>query len=172
MLILALRAFSFTGDKMATKAENSLNDQVNEIREAFFRQSFIPPMGGMDSYYVEDIFPDYIIAEMEDKYFKIGYTKEAGKVVFASRDTWAEMEESWKPATAKSADMLVSIGDAVKVISEDEQGIRITGVLAQSRGFQISQLIPTLINLLGGKSGMCFSCCDYTPTGKVKERQE
>jgi len=120
---------------LTAKAENSLNDQVDEVREAFYRmmENAYSPMPSMvPMHYVEDIFSDYMIAEIEDKYFKIGYSKDAGgKIGFDVRQSWAEMEESWKPATAKSADMLVSIGDAVKVISEDAQGIRITGVLAR-----------------------------------------
>lgn len=114
---------------MSTKAENSLNDQVDEVRSAFYRMvnQVFNPMGIDMGCYVEDVYPDHIIAEIQEKYLSIPYSKDtSGEIIFAAQNTWQEVEESWKP-TVKN----VAFGDAVKVLSDDEQGLKITGTLVR-----------------------------------------
>jgi HK97 family phage major capsid protein len=80
----------------------SLNEQVDKIREAFYKVMTInTPMGGdmPINGYVEDVFPDYIIAEVDDKYYQINYSASVDGYTFDARDQWKEVVEAWVAKT-------------------------------------------------------------------------
>lgn len=107
--------------KMETKqAQTSLSDMVNTVHEAFY-QMMNPSMDmPMSMPCVEEVFGDYVIAEVDDKYYQITFKMDAdGKPVFAPREQWVEMEEAWQPVKGVEIndDMLINYGSPIKKLN-------------------------------------------------------
>lgn len=107
----------------------SISEQVDKVKEAFDKLlNPQPEMPEMPE--VEEVYPDHIIACVDGKYYKIKYKAGAdGMPVFAAREMWVEVQETWKPA-AKSIDTdLVSFGNAIKAVKMDDGSVKLGGYL-------------------------------------------
>lgn len=112
--------------------QTSLSDMVNTVHEAFY-QMMNPSMDmPMSMPCVEEVFGDYVIAEVDDKYYQITFKMDAdGNPVFAPRDQWVQMEEAWQPVKSFSKNKLVAFGDEVKATTLDNGDVKLAGYLVR-----------------------------------------
>ena len=112
----------------ATKSE-SMSGIVESIESAF--ESMMNPMVEIPKPpCVEEVFDTYIIAEVDDKYYSITYSMdENGMPVFAPREQWVEVEETYQ--AVKSFDPLVSFGEEVKATRLENGDVKLGGYLVR-----------------------------------------
>jgi len=101
----------------------SLSEQVDGVREAFFGMMF-PAEQPVKFPEVEEVYPDHIIACIDDKYYSINYTVTDGRPTFAPREQWVEMEETY---SVKSG--FVNFGESVKATKLDDGNVKLAGYL-------------------------------------------
>lgn len=85
--------------KKASQSEASLDDIPHWVRTAFYQQ-FDPPSTVMGETWVVEIFEDYLIVESGTAMYKVGYTRDDDNIVFAPRDEWQEVEQTYAPLVA------------------------------------------------------------------------
>ena len=107
----------------------SISEQVDKVKEAF--DKLVNPQPEMPEMpEVEEVYPDHIIACVDGKYYKIKYKAGAdGMPVFAAREQWVEVEETWKPAAKSIETDLVSFGNAIKAVKLDDGSVKLGGYL-------------------------------------------
>src|SRR4030067_2229216 len=78
-----------------SKEAQSLSKQLMLIDDAFRAKYRMPEPAMVSSAicYLVETSDDYVIARMEDKYFKVTYQLEGDEIVFAERGEWEEVEE-------------------------------------------------------------------------------
>lgn len=108
---------------------DSLSEQVDKVREVFY--SFMNPHEVMPmSPEVEEIFPDYIIACVDEKKYKIKYKIGAdSKPVFQPREQWVEVEETYKPVKSIEAEEVIYTGGQIKAVKLDDGSVKLGGYL-------------------------------------------
>lgn len=105
---------------------DSISGQVEKVKEAF-DMLMNPGMQPVAMPEVEEVFPDYAIVCVEGQYFKAKYkTDKAGAVVFAPREEWVQVEETYKPVKQVE---VVSFGGAVKATQLDDGSVKLGGYL-------------------------------------------
>ena len=92
------------------KADMSLGDQMQAVASAVYMAS----AGAADYCCIEEVFPEYVIIEAGNTYYRADYSLDAsGAVTLAARDAWVEVEEVWQPvSTTAKAGALVFADDA------------------------------------------------------------
>jgi HK97 family phage major capsid protein len=156
-------------DKMNSKTKSvSLSGAVESVEEAFGKLMNPPMDMPMMMPEVEEVFPDYIIACVEDKYFKIKYkTDKAGAIVFEPKEQWVEVEETYKPV----------VKNVLKAVSSSEDELRVANYIVLYGGRDLTAFrflgnrIPRFTNP-DGTAGEFFSKSvqldsDYTELGKI-----
>jgi hypothetical protein len=92
-----MRILEMAGRK-AQEYDNSLNDFIDRVREAFSRQ-FTQMRDGMvgnyDYVWTTDIFTDHLIARQGDKYYRVGFEIKDDKVTFDERADWEAVKLSY-----------------------------------------------------------------------------
>jgi HK97 family phage major capsid protein len=118
-------------DKMNSKTKSvSLSGAVESVEEAFGKLMNPPTDMPMMMPEVEEVFPDYIIACVDDKYFKIKYkTDKAGHIVFEPKEQWVEVEETYKPVV--KSDDLVAFGSEIKAVKQADGSVKLGGYLVK-----------------------------------------
>ena len=108
---------------------DSISEQVDKVKEAF--DKLVNPQPEMPEMpEVEEVYPDHIIACVDGKYYKIKYKTGAdGMPVFAAREQWVEVQETWKPAAKSIETDLVSFGNAIKAVKMDDGSVKLGGYL-------------------------------------------
>ncbi len=152
------------------KAE-SMSGAVESVREAF-DVLMNPHPEDMPAKYpsIEEVFDAYVIAEVEDKYYRIKYkTGTDGVVMFVPREQWVEVEETYIPVKP--------VKNALKSISKTDDELRVANYIVLFGGRDLSAFrflgnnVPRFKNP-DGSAGEFFSKSvnlesDYTELGKV-----
>lgn len=96
----------------STKADMSLNDQLEVVARAVYGSALMP----MDGYCcIEETFDTYVVIEVcqsgqPETYYRADYSMDAsGAVTLAARDSWVQVEEVWQPVTASAKAGLLDI---------------------------------------------------------------
>jgi hypothetical protein len=79
-------------------SDGGMEEQVMKVRRAFYEAYAAPAEAPM----VDEVFPDHAIVEVGEKKFKAAYSvDDAGTVVFAPREEWVEVVETYVEARAQ-----------------------------------------------------------------------
>ncbi len=120
---------------VAIKGE-SLDNQINDIRQAFRVQFPVPrPVAEIDcSYWVADVFDDYIVVNKGEKYYRVSYSQSDEDTEFVDVDEWVEVEEKreWieKVKSLISHYKRTKNGNALKILSQTDDDLRVANYLA------------------------------------------
>lgn len=88
---------SLWGKKAAP--QDSMNEQLEDVYSAFSRQfpsdmTEPVPATPVNMGYVDEVYPDYVIVEREDKKYKVAYSKnDQGEIVFVPFAEWVAVKE-------------------------------------------------------------------------------
>lgn len=110
----------------------SLSGAVETVRETFDKLMNPQMDMPMNMPMVEEVFPDYVIACVDDKYYKIKYkTDKAGAIVFEPQEQWVEVEETYKPVAKSVEGELVAFGAEVKALEQADGSVKLGGYLVK-----------------------------------------
>ncbi len=144
----------------------SISEQVDKVKEAFW-QLLTPEAVPQKMDEVEEVYPDHIIACIDGKYYKIKYKAGAdGMPVFADREQWVEVEETYRP-----------VKNALKAVSSNADELRVGNYIVLFGGRDLTAFrfmgnkVPRYTNP-DGTAGEYFSKSvelesDYTELGKI-----
>jgi len=111
-------------------ADNSLEQELNEIRDTFYAQ--FPSGGGAvqsePGYWIAQTYPDHLIVSKGPKYYSVPYSKsEDGQLVFPDQTGWTEVEENrqWmEVAKAMQLQALEAFKVGARHSSEDQTALQ------------------------------------------------
>lgn len=101
---------------------DSLQDQIDAIRGAFYTEYTSAPTPSNNNLYVEDVFLDYVIVcdYTDKKKYKVGFSQSDGETVFKEKGKWVEVVEEY--VEVKTADMVACYGSEVKAMGNGKVG--------------------------------------------------
>lgn len=112
----------------ATKATESLDEQSNNARQAFWDQYGEPLREKLMGCYVLEVYSDHIIAQVGDKMYSIDYSKnDAGDIAFVGNSDWTEVEKDYVPIKSS---FVAWYGSEVKAL----EGGKVAGYLVTFGG--------------------------------------
>lgn len=82
---------------------------------------------------IQEIYQDYIIVRDATQFLRVPYVFEQGRIVFAPREKWEQVERQWEPT--QMATMSIS---PLKAISKDDETMRVGNYIALWGGRDLS----------------------------------